>query len=219
LNYWCDLFRVDDPELEKFGPFTSKDLDFQAARDAVPRCSERVGGEYKLTEGGDKSSLMNGIIYVPLGNGQKLRIDIMQRAYGLGADDVVKLSAPVRYHDESFDFSFQVMHPLHCMMSRVKNVVGLPHKYANEHGLRQLKASITCLRLFIEKNTALEERRGLVLNESVFKFALHDVEADKLPRVHGIDVFEAVSNAECFSEKYRTVRYPQMAQQLARRRA
>src|SRR5690349_10398511 len=59
LNYWCDYYRVDNPDLDQHGPFASKDIDFQASKDVIPWCSKQVGGEYSLAEGGDKSSLMN----------------------------------------------------------------------------------------------------------------------------------------------------------------
>jgi hypothetical protein len=84
LNYWCDNYRVDNPDLDQHGPFASKDIDFQASRDLIPWCSKQVGGEYSLVEGGDKSSLMNGIVNIPISDAKRLRLDFMQRAYGLG---------------------------------------------------------------------------------------------------------------------------------------
>lgn len=219
LNYWCDRYRAGHPDLNQHGPFASKDIDFQASRALIPWCSEQVGGEYTLAVSGDKSSLMNGVVNIRVAGGKKLRLDFMQCAYGLSAEEVEKASAPVVLHSEGISFGIRVMHPLHCMKSRVKNVMGLPDQYANAHGLSQLRASILCLRLFIEEGGAQDERFGTALNEKVFKFALHDLEANKLLQVHGIDVFEAASKADCFSEKYRTIRYPQMVAELAKKRS
>jgi hypothetical protein len=89
----------------------------------------------------------------------------------------------------------------------------------NEHGIRQLRASIVCLRLFIEETATDDERRGLTLNNKAFEFARDDHDAVRLYHVHGIDVFDAVSSAPCFPEKFRTTRYPQMVEELAKRRA
>jgi hypothetical protein len=124
LNYWCDYYRADNPGLDQHGPFASKDIDFQAPRDLIPWCSKQLGGEYWLAEGGDKSSLMNGVINIPVANAKKLRLDFMQRAYGLGADEVVKAAVTVHVTADAFTFDLAVMHPLHCMKSRVKNVMG-----------------------------------------------------------------------------------------------
>jgi hypothetical protein len=218
LNYWCDYYRVDNPDLDQHGPFASKDIDFQAPRDLIPWCSKQVGGEYSLTEGGDKSSLMNGVVNVPIADAKTLRLDFMQCAYGLGADEVVKSAVTVHVTADPFTFDIAVMHPLHCMKSRVKNVMGLPDQYANEHGIRQLRASIICLRMFIEDTAADDERRGLTLNNKAFEFARDDLDADRLYRSRKIDVFDAVSNAPCVCEKFPTMRYPQMVDELARKR-
>lgn len=55
LNYWCDLYRAGNPDLDRHGPFASKDLDFQATRDLIPWCSKQLNGEFTLAEAGDKS--------------------------------------------------------------------------------------------------------------------------------------------------------------------
>lgn len=218
LNYWCDKFRVDNPDLERHGPFASKDLDFQATRELVPWCSKQLGGEYTLAEAGDKS-LLNGVVILRPEPGRELRLDFMQRAYGLSAEKVATFAANVNVTSEDLIFGMRIMHPLHCLQSRVHNVVGLPDQYANEHGIRQLEASIVCLRLFIEGTAvAGDEKRARDLNEAVFKFARDDLDAERLYRSRKIDVFNAASNAECFSEKYRNMRYPQMVEELARKR-
>jgi hypothetical protein len=217
LNYWCDLFRVGNQDLERYGPFASKDLDFQGTRELIPWCSEQLGGVCKLAQAGD-NSLLNGIVTLRGPEGNELRLDFMQRAYGLSADEVAEFSATVNVSSEQLVFGMQVMHPLHCPKSRVHNVMDLPAQYDNEHGLRQLHASILCVRLFIEATAAQDPKRARDLNESVFKFALHELPAQRLYRARKIDVFDAASNAECFPEKFRTFRYPQMVQELAKRR-
>lgn len=217
LNYWCDLYRVANPGLEQHGPFASKDLDFQAPRDLVRWCSQVLNGEYTLAEAGDKS-LLNGVVILRREPGKELQLDFMQRAYGLSAEAVAKSSAHVHVDSGGLIFGLKVMHPLHCMMSRVHNVMDLPDQYANDHGLRQLHASIACLRLFIEATAARSEKYARDLNEKVFEFAQHELVAQRLYRSRQIDVFDAVSNAPCFSEKFRTMRYPRMVEELAKKR-
>ena len=165
LNYWCDKFRIGNPDLERHGPFASKDLDFQAAKDLIPWCSQQLNGEFTLAEAGDKS-LLNGVVTLHPEPGRKLRLDFMQRAYGLSAEKVAASAATVNVTSDGLIFGMRVMHPLHCLQSRVHNVMGLPDHYANEHGLRQLEASIVCLRLFIEGTAvAGDEKRARDLND------------------------------------------------------
>jgi hypothetical protein len=102
------------------------------------------------------------------------------------------------------------------MKSRVKNVVCLPEQYDNDHGMRQLCASIVCMRLHIEETTADDERRGVALNKKVFEFAREDLDAERLYRIRKIDVFDAAANAG-FSANFRNT-YPDLKQKLARHR-
>lgn len=147
-----------------------------------------------------------------------MRIDFLRQPYGLGAETIVKYSATVAVHTAAAIIGIQVMHPLHRLMSRVHNVVGLPRQYATDHGLRQLRASIVCLRLFIDANADEDPKRAQALNEQGFKFALHDIDAGRLLASRGIDVFDATSRSEKLSEKFQTIRFPQMKNELAKRR-
>src|SRR5262249_42281022 len=149
LNYWCDRYSESHPEIRQHGPFASKDIDFQADRALVPWVSKQVGGRYTLSRPGDPTFL-NGVVMFKDSHGAEQRIDFVRQAYGLSATEVVEASAPVTVQGSRLVFGVKIMHPLHCLKSRVHNVVGLPAQYANDHGFRQLKAAIACMRLFIE---------------------------------------------------------------------
>jgi hypothetical protein len=219
LNFWCDNYRTGSEELDRHGPFASKDLDFQATRALVPWCSNLLGGECALAQSGDRNTLLNGVVKVPdRDGGDPLKIDFLQRPYGLLGEDTVKFSATVAVHRPIATIGVRVMHPMHCLMSRVHNVMGLPEQYANEHGFRQLDAAIVCLRLFIDDLAAQDARRALRLNEWLFEFALHDNDAARLLLTRAVDVFDAASKSDRLGEKFLNIRYPQMFEELKKRR-
>ena len=224
LNYWCDRYQANSPELNQYGPFASKDLDFQGSQDLARWSSEQLDGEYSPGFG-SKGTRLNGVVRVFDENRElRLQVDFLQSPYGLNADETIKFSAKVEFsgkldtHTPTKAIGARVMHPLHCLESRLHNVLGLPDQYDNDHGLRQLKAAIVCLRSFIEDISTLDQKRAHALNERVFKFALHGLNAVRIFKGRGIDVFEAASNADTLSENFRTIRYPQMVAELAKRR-
>lgn len=76
----------------------------------IPWCSQQLGGKYTLAAGGDKSSLMNGVVMVTSAGGHELKLDFMRRAYGLSAEEVETSSAPVVLHSDGISFGIKVMH-------------------------------------------------------------------------------------------------------------
>jgi hypothetical protein len=142
LQHWCREYR-HAPELAN-DVFTSKDVDFQGTKDALLTAAHRLGAEARLAPLNALPIL--GVLDFDLQDGQDpVRVDFLLEPTGLNHADVleaaVTLNAP--------DISVRVLHPIHCLISRIENVFQAPHKYDTEHGLKQLRASIICAREFI----------------------------------------------------------------------
>jgi hypothetical protein len=107
------------------------------------------------------------------------------------------------------------MHPERCMESRVHNST-LADKQTDLAWI-QLRASILCARAFSQ--LLLDERGGaavrdvLNLNERVFRFAQSDRSA-RIALDRDIEVFDAVLDDERLPGRFRTVRLPQMQDQI-----
>lgn len=109
-----------------------------------------------------------------------------------------------------------VMHPEHCLESRVANIVVLGK--TSELAFGQLRASVACTRLFSVMR--LDEgaiREALDVNERVFGKCLHDRAFDRVRTEHGIDPFDAVLLDDRLG-KFVDIRYPQMVRLLSERR-
>ena len=108
---------------------------------------------------------------------------------------------------------FLVMHPERCFESRVHNTMELPG-YDDDHALRQLRASLLCVKEFLRD---LLDTYGAVndvrrLNERIFRFATKNRSGREVFFKHGVDPFEAVLVDARLPELFRTTRYPQMRQ-------
>jgi hypothetical protein len=109
------------------------------------------------------------------------------------------------------------MHPLHCLVSRVENVVQAPKKYDTEHGIAQLDAAIVCEREFILRLVAAENMSAAVEQaKQVYEFCL-ERSCVKLWARKKIDVFSAIPEAGLPAKFYK--RQPRMLQELNRARS
>jgi hypothetical protein len=218
LNFWAEQYSGRAEALADQGPFASKDVDFCGTQDDVRRCAAAVGGKptYQPT---DAHSLCVGVVHYIDVHEEPRQLDFLSKPFGLETEPVSDMSFPVDVTGTGGATArIRVMHPLHCWMSRVANVGGL-EKYRTDHGFRQLRASILCMRAFLgglldegEENV----RPVLKLNESIFRFSVASEYAEFVRREYGIEPFEAalISDAR-LPEKFRNVRVPQMAAKIA----
>jgi hypothetical protein len=142
-------------------------------------------------------------------------VEFFQSVYGLLPDEVLNASVPVNIRGTSErEVTFRILHPLHCLESRAHNVMDLAFKYSNPHGLRQMKASIVCLREFILELAQHRPQESIGLNQKVFELACHDLVAQRLFALHKIDVFDAIACAPPVPESFRLTEYPKMREAL-----
>ena len=225
VYFWAYYFSSRHPTLLRGAPPTSKDLDLCGNRDTVLRAAELLGGE-ALLPSIDRHTPNAGVVRFRDADGHDRLLDVITQPYGLTKRAVVQHAVRVRYQpSRSRAVHFWVMNPVHCMQSRVKNVVGLGQR--SRHGLRQLRVSIPCAREFLrslldtkEVDLALRRRRVMSWNQRIYRFARSDDDSQVLYRELGIDPFDAVLvDDERLSDRFRRDGYPRWKGDLDRRRA
>lgn len=218
LNFWARQFLQRVPRLKDEGPFTSKDIDFCGTQEDMRLCARALGGR-EVYQSSAARSLCVGVVHYYDSHDQARQLDFLSKPFGLEAEPVFDMSFPAELtSQDGRRVSIRIMHPFHCFMSRVANVGGL-EKYQTDHGVRQLKASLLCMRTFLELELeAGEERIVTKLNERIFKFCLEDY-AQRVYELCGIEPFSAVLAGDArLPEKFNTIRYPQMQERINKRR-
>ena len=76
VNYWADRYRDREPALCA-GPFTSKDVDFQASPATVDWVAKALGTPAKKPER-DESTESSGLIFFRMADGSRCRIDFLK---------------------------------------------------------------------------------------------------------------------------------------------
>ncbi len=219
LNVWAETYASQDPALAEQGPFTSKDIDFQGDQQAVRLCADRLGGRPLVAQLDDHTVNTGVVLYVD-DLGLERSIDFIDAPLGLKADEVRRLAIPFEVldaKDQPTGMDFLVMHPIHCLESRVHNVMGLGHD-TRKH-LSQLRATIIVARHFL--GYLLDEghkRDVLRLNERIFWFCMTDLHGRDVAARYGVDPFEAILVDDRL-ERFVSERHPRMIAQLQRKRA
>jgi hypothetical protein len=219
LNFWAERYRSHPVLRPLEGPFASKDIDFCGTQEQVRLCAQALGGHAQYQSNEVLSTCVGVVRYVDAEQDERA-LDFLSAPYGLEGAPLWEMSFPVTLTTAyGRAAKLRVMHPLHCLMSRVANVADL-EAYQNDHGRRQLRASIACMRAFLEERLeAGEVTTAKKLNEKVFTFCERSAYAQAVFARDGVEPFEAVvSDHARLPERFRSLRYVQMRAQIERRR-
>jgi hypothetical protein len=220
VNVWVDhyMHRGRVPELMPGLPYTSKDVDFCGTRPQVLELAHRVRGRAVVPTLDDATSMAGYVIYLDL-HGFERRIDLVA-PFGMREDEVVHGSLGMQVPGLPTAMC-RIMNPVHCLESRVHNVVGLPMQYHTAQGLKQLHAAVSCAREFLRDvlsappTSGLDPVRGVLdLNERLFRFCARNLHGKLVHARTGIDPFAAVLVDGRLGAPFVTRRYPQMCLRL-----
>jgi hypothetical protein len=216
LNFWAEHYAPKNPALEAEAPFTSDDTDFLGDKRVAKRCADLLNGRVRLATF-DDATPNTGVILYPDANRVEQLIDFLSDPpFGLSAGDVKKFALPIEVEPNVI---LWVMHPVHCMQSRVKNVMRLSG-YRNEHAYRQLRASVLCVRGFLlELLDGGNVKAVLKWNQRIYRFAALDQDGRDVFAKHGVDPLAAVVTDPRLPAKFNEESYARMRADVQRRRA
>lgn len=151
LNLWAERYNAI-PALEAYGPYTSKDIDYFGHREAAEKLAEALGGEVHVPAPGDHT-FQTAMVVASVG-GQSIEIDFIGHVKGVDDTQLfkqaVELRMKVRLPDErTGELIVPIMHPFHCLQSRLANVVDLERGSALAKN--QLEASPIVLRAYLSE--------------------------------------------------------------------
>jgi hypothetical protein len=193
----------------------SRDIDLLGNSSDLRQSAELLDARVRVAKWEDRTPLTGVAIFLD-SEGRERRLDVLASVYGMNTEDIRQTAIEAELViDEDRQVNVWIMHPERCMESRVYNSV-LANKQT-DLAWRQLRASILCARAFsqllLDERGEVAVRDVLKLNERIFRFAQED-RCSKLASERGIEAFDAVLDDERLPEKFRTVRLPQMQDQI-----
>lgn len=151
LNLWAETYSARAPELAEFGPYTSKDIDYFGRVQAAEKLARALGGKVNIPTI-DEATPHTATVEADF-QGQHLIIDFLGAVLGVEPAVMelraINLKVPMTLGSEAGYILIPVMHPVHCLQSRVANVRTL-----HRHTLlaeRQLNASPIIVREYVKE--------------------------------------------------------------------
>lgn len=137
--------------MAEYGPYTSKDIDYFGYREAAEKLASALNGKVLIPDADDHSP--QTAIVMAVVEGQEIEIDFLWHVKGVEEESLkkqaVEIRMTVRMGERYGELIVPLMHPMHCLQSRLANVVELGR--TQDLAKRQLEASPIVLREFLQE--------------------------------------------------------------------
>lgn len=223
LNIWAERYYSSAEDLAAFGPYTTKDIDYFGHRQAADKLAAAIGGRVRVPPI-DNDSPESAVIEAEI-DGLEIRIDFLTHI--LGVDDqqikkgAVQIVMKVRVDQEIAELKLPIMHPFHCMQSRVANYIKLGRHH--DVAMRQLEASPIVVREYIWEMLDLgDHREATETLEQVFEYLRSDTHGRQAHRIMKNDpalILDYFAEDERIDARYRAKSFANMRTKLAERRS
>lgn len=174
LNLWAEYYSAAD-ELALYRPYTSKDIDYFGGRAAAEKLAASLGGKV-LYPDLDNHTPQTAIVQARV-DGQDIEIDFLGHVLGVRPkalqDGVAEIVIPYRFANGGGEVAIPIMHPLHCLQSRIANIIVLHRR--DDTARRQAEAAPVVLREYIAQALDQGEHREATRTlQGLFDFLSRD---------------------------------------------
>ncbi len=205
MNVWAEFFSAA-PELDYYRPYTSKDIDYFGQAQAAEKLAQALGGTLSLPEIDDhtpSTALVKATV-----DGVELEIDFLNNVSGVKHEELERKAAEVLVPNLAAPGGFveiPVMHPLHCLESRIVNLI--KHGRKDDTAIRQAEAAPVVLREFVNRLLSNgEQRHGLRTLKGLYQFLRQHPEgkrAHKYVKRDPLEVLQHFRDDQRLDERYR----------------
>ena len=222
MNFWAEAYSDKISELEEFGPYTSKDVDFYGPRRVAQQLAEALNGQAAIPGYDDhtpNTALVRAVV-----DGYSVSIDFLDNVLGI-SDQVLAVQATVSFELDGSrqEFRLKLLHPLHCLISRVNTIMNPAIKRSDEFPRRQIRASVLILRQYMSDALDAGEHKEFVRTMSALgKFLVgdeHGCNCHLKTPVDPLSIVRAFCGDDRLDHRYRTLTLAKMVARIESRRA
>lgn len=222
LNLWAERYS-DVAELAAYGPYTSKDIDYFGQRQAAEKLADALSGKLLIPDSDDHTP-QTAIVQATIGE-QDIEIDFLWHIKGVEASSLekqaVEMRLTVRIGERTGELRIPIMHPFHCLQSRLANVVDLGRN--TDLARRQLEASPIVLREYLcEILDAGGQKHVTGVLQALYDYLISDPNGRKAHREmknDPADILDRFQDDERLDERWREKSLRSMRRTLAERRS
>jgi len=205
LAYWADYYGIDWFVSDSG---VTKDLDVFGNRAHLMQMGLALQVTPQVQNPRFMSALI-GTIEIPMGDDLFTNIDVIHTLVGVERDEVLRNAVKVRMGD----FECNMMHPLHVLESRIKNIEKIPEK-RDAQGINQAALAIKIVNQYIRQRVSSNEE-SIALKATERVVLLGKVAAGKMLAKQGVNLIEAIPFDTIQNENFQKIRKPQIEMELA----
>lgn len=198
VNFWAEVFSQTVPELEEYGPFTSKDVDFYGPRRAAIDLAQAIGGQAAFPSFDDQTP--NTAIVSARIDEYLLRIDFLSHVLGVSQYGLTAVVIEVELESSGgIDrFNLKILHPFGCLVSRINTIMHPAISRSDDFAFRQIKAAYHVFKRYIhdclDQATPGNLREACKCLSSLHDFLLNDTLGRSCHIDTPIDPFEILKS-------------------------
>ena len=129
VNLWALIYREQiGPDLERWLPLTSKDLDLFGTLALLDEMKKRFGGHYRLS--GPRSPVVGQLVVTV--DGKELKIDVLRNVVGLRRQDLEQESDTVEIMVGEEAYAIRVLPILSLLQAKLANLATLDQTDRND---------------------------------------------------------------------------------------
>ena len=223
LNVWAEYYSELDAALTTHSPFFSNDIDFLGDKQAATALHDAWKGTIKIPDM-DTHTAMTAKLTFKLEDGRPVNVDFLEVM--IGVDNYHIRKEALKINTPPSQKSILVLHPAHCLASRIYNTYGILDRrtrYPGDHHVKRTRLAVKILNhnltdLF-KKNDERASRQAYRFIEYTASLSCEDP-AKRAFHLDNIDVLDAIPrNPELgISEKFLTERLPRIQTHVALKR-
>jgi hypothetical protein len=210
LAFWARYYSIEPPA--DLVPYVTLDVDFLGgAVDARTFAAGLPAARVYIASIDDHTPssarvVSNNVL------GKPLEVDFLHSLAGLSERDVRNSALSL---DAARGASIRIMHPLHCLESRIVNLALLPHK-RDRFGIAQARLAVAVLHAHLQAILEGKDgnRRALKMVERIGELALTEP-GKRCFLQYQIDVLESIPVQSIASAQFKNRRWPQITGQVA----
>ena len=160
---WAGFYEAVQPELDKYKPFTSKDIDYYGGVQAAEKLAEAIGGTVRTPDKDSMNSPSTAIVEANI-NGRPIIVDFLHDIIGVKREEFRNgVTTIMLRNEDGSTVEVAVMHPVLCLKSRIGNIMSPATQRRDEIAIRQMNAAWWVVRAYI----------GHALTDKDHKEAIH----------------------------------------------
>lgn len=184
VNIWAERYLESEPELAKYFPFTSKDLDLIGNDSDFEKIALATGAK-KLPSARKLFIPTVGVLEIPRHESSHIKIEILKRIYGVTTEEITRGAVVL----ERKGIKLRVIDPITLLLAKIHNAAHLPQQTRQD--VKHVKMMLHAVRGFLSEVIAeveagkLSERAGVDSLERVLQI-LNTRETKKVTSKHDI---------------------------------